>query len=140
MASTTATISAGAQVANVESAANGASQPRTLASWLPGPQVPLCKADPKTGLLLIETAWYRFLHELTLRLGGIKGVSIADVSASVSVAQSATDAAATNVAGVIATLNSTLDATNTLRQVAINNGQTGAAAVPAVDRYEARYG
>lgn len=105
---------------------NTSTSARQRVPWLPNATVPFLDASGR-----VTTAWYNFFHEIAeARLGGVAGVALPVVAADVSTTQTSLVAVIDNTNELNAYARS-IDATATaLKEVAVDNGQSGAGTVP----------
>lgn len=89
----------------------------------------------------MTAAWYRFFNEVAEnRLAGISGPKMTEVLATSTAVQEQIVNVQTLATGALSVANASADAVNTTAAVAQDAGLPGADSIPAVDRYEARYG
>lgn len=93
--------------------------------WLPPPNTPLFNGGPA-----ISPDYWRFFDTLARRLDGIRGMSIAEVNATVSATQAALLEATTAALQAQATANAATTSIDVIREVAINSGLPGAGQIP----------
>ncbi len=98
---------------------------RTLVSWLPKADTPIYKGGPA-----FSPEWWRFFHEIAKRLDGIRGMSIADVQATVEATQTTLLEAQTIALQAQSSANAASASIEVIREVAINNGLDGAGQIP----------
>ncbi len=124
----TTTASAGLSIVGQATSARwsgNASSARSTVYWLPLQSVPVVRPD---GTFTME--WWRFFAEVSRRLAGVKGPSITDIQTTTTALQeSVLEATATAVAAHAAA-EAAEARIDVVREVAINNGLSGAGNIP----------
>lgn len=116
---------------------SGSSAVDSIKAWLPNANEPL--VHQVGSMWLINPRWYRFMDEITKRLGGINGDTITQVSTSVQQTQDSLVRAATAINTAAQTVNAAADSVNTIKQVLVNNGTSGSTSIPDAPRVSGTY-
>lgn len=121
------TCEARAGTAASAGSANWATAPqlKKIIPWLPTPGTPLFVGGPP-----VSREYRRFFEEIAIRLGGIDGVSIPNVIASVASVQDAVLLAQAIAITAQSDAAANSAAIDVVRDVAIGNGLTGAEQIP----------
>lgn len=119
-------IARGGAVASV-SAADWARAPaqRVKVNWLPRAAEPVVAADGT-----LTGPWRRFFEEITRRLDGIQGRSVAELGDSVDLVQSGVLEAQTAATSAQAATLAQAASIDAIREVAVNAGLPGAGNIP----------
>jgi hypothetical protein len=105
----------------------GNTGPRAKVDWLPPPTVPL----DREGKILMNPVWYRAMFELfERRAGGINGASIPQVQTDVVNTQAEVAATTTFAAQVNLYAQGVAAVAEALKEVAVDEGLSGAESVP----------
>lgn len=119
-------VARGGSVATATSPPWGRSRTaRSLTSWLPKADTPIYKGGPP-----LDPVWWRFFKEVSDRLDGIRGLSIAEVTQTVTATQATLLEAQTTALQAQATATAATASIDVIREVAINNGLDGAGQIP----------
>jgi hypothetical protein len=120
-------ISCGVGLATGSVPWNTSTARRAKVHWLPAATVPFLNADGRT----VSPVWYRAFVELfETRMGGVQGQSVAQVATTVTQTQQQVVAATNKVVETIAYTRSVDARASALKQVASDNGLSGADSVP----------
>lgn len=111
--------------------ATATARPNDVA-WLPSAQTPIGRAKPD-GTVVMDPAWYRALqHLFEIRLGGRAAPSLPDVITTVETTQAAAVQSSQQVTALTQQSQANAESLAVVRQVAQNNGLTGADQIPPV--------
>lgn len=128
MAAYTVTISSGGGVGIGVVPWAGAEARRPKVDWLPPPNVPIT-LDGKT----MNPVWYRAFFEMfERRLGGISAATVPSLQTTVSQVQTLTVATVAYADEAVAYTRGVAESTAAVKEVAQNNGLSGAESVPDV--------
>lgn len=125
MATDSYSASCGAVAAVVNASWATATVKRSSVDWIPRRDVAVLRPDGT-----YTDQWYRFHAEIARRMGGILGMSITDLTTSVSQVQSELSQTTSTALSAAQTAVANSNSIDVIREVAINAGLPGGSNIP----------